>query len=127
MDAIMDCNNCANVYHDNDGLKRCRQSGLGTELILKAEDFMSILCRYHIPVPESLIPIIVRQRWDEEMRLNRLTGWRTLSQLCSSIAINAERYQPGSRLAKIMADKAEEAYQRMAALQPKIEEKDGNA
>lgn len=61
------------------------------------------------------IPVIVKKRWEEELKLNRYTGWRSIAQWCASIAINAEIAVPFSPFADLMATKAKEAHQNMLA------------
>lgn len=68
-----------------------------------------------------VIPAIVQQRWDEELQRNRYTGWRSIAQLCASIAINAELARPHSPLADVMAAKAKEAHANMLKLMPREE------
>jgi hypothetical protein len=123
------CKNCDNTYYRNgDGVQLCRRNALETELIAKAENHAEKGCRHFVPIdPESIVPAIVQARWSEELKLNRITGWRTLAQLCASIALKAEAARPCSPLADVMKAKAEEAKRYMLALQPEREECHGNA
>lgn len=112
------CSACRHTYHDDKRVERCRLSALETERESRA---MSASGCKTFALAAVAVPKIVQQRWNEEAGRSSYTGWRSLAQLCASIAIQAERARPHSPLADLMAAKAKEAHGHMLALQPKEE------
>lgn len=107
------CSACLHPYNDIQGVKRCRLSGLMTEL--EAREMPASGCKTFVPAE------IVRQRLVEACANPSIPRWRSLSQLCASIAMEVERVHPNSPLVDLIVAMAKEAHGRSLAMHPKEE------
>ncbi|MFZ2982009.1 MAG: hypothetical protein WA085_13335 [Sphingobium sp.] len=71
---------------------------------------------------EIIIPSIVRARLAEAEATPSIPRWRSLSEMCSSMVVNASVYAPGSPIVDELRRIAYLAHNNMLAMQPQREE-----
>lgn len=64
------------------------------------------------------IPSIVAARWQEALARPSIGRWRSLTQMLSSMVVNASLYTPGAPLVDDLRTLAHVAYQHQRDLQP---------